>query len=43
MCIRDSLRVAAGTYTFCVSPYAEMGAEGTPIPAYYLTIGVTAP
>jgi len=37
------LRVAAGTYTFCVSPYAEMGAEGTPIPAYYLTIGVTAP
>ena len=38
------LRVAAGTYSICVSPYVMMGdTEGTPIPAYYLTVGVTAP
>jgi hypothetical protein len=38
------LRVAAGTYSVCVSPYLMMGAtEGTPIPAYYLTVGVTPP
>jgi hypothetical protein len=38
------LRVSAGTYTVCVSPYTEMGeTEGTPIPAYYLTVGVIPP
>jgi hypothetical protein len=38
------LRVSAGTYTVCVSPYVEMGeTEGTPIPAYYLTVGVIPP
>lgn len=36
------LRVAAGTYSVCVSSYLEMG-EGTPIASYYLTIGVVPP
>lgn len=36
------LRVAAGTYSICVSSYQMMG-MGTPIEAYYLTVGVTPP
>lgn len=36
------LRVAAGTYSICVSSYLEMG-MGNPIAAYYLTVGVTPP
>ncbi len=37
-------RVPGGTYVVCVSPYLAMGeTEGTPIEAYYLTIGVTPP
>jgi hypothetical protein len=38
------LRVAAGTYSICVSPYLAMGeTEGTPIESYYLTVGVIPP
>jgi hypothetical protein len=33
-------RVPAGTYSVCVSSYLMMG-EGTPIAAYYLTVGLT--
>lgn len=38
------LRVAGGTYTFCVSPFVPMGETmGGAIPVYYLTVGITPP